>query len=949
MKTKYINILLILGWMLLDSYSRAEPYPASNPSNINLQSALAHETFVLNNGLKVILHVDDSNPIVAISTVVHVGSSRERPGRTGFAHFFEHVAFNDSENVPKGSNRKLIPELGGYRNGYTWRDGTIYYEVVPVDAFDKLLWIDSDRFGFMINTVTQNTLEEEKGAVLNEKRQDVDNKAYGLTESVIKKALYPTSHPYSWTTLGAFSDLNNATLEDVRSFYNQYYVPSNATLVIAGDIDVEQTKRKVKQWFGEINEGKPVKDLKPMPANLIGTIKLYHEDNFATLPELQLTFPSVQQYHPDSWALKTLAAVLTEGNDSPLYATVVKDKKLAPSVHATATFGELAGEFNIRIRAKKQTKLDDVYAAVKDALTKFENDGINAATLQRIKAKQETEFVINNASVLDKAKTLAMYSEYAASSDYAAQDLSRSQGVSAQDLMRVYVKYIKNKPYVATSFVPKKQDYLALRGSNKAEVTVEEHVESAIKELSKGGNIAFTKTPTKFDRSEPPLGVQPLTRTPAIWQHKMKGGMAVLGIEHYELPLVHFSLRVDGGQWLDNKVKLGTAELLTLMMSEGTKSLTAVELENRIGILGADLTIEANYESIVLEGTVLAKNFNALMAIVSEIVIHPRWDENTFSRVKAQRLATLQDAEANPWWVGYRVLKHQIYGVEHLSGQPLGGNKNSVGEISLSDVKEWHTNNLSADLATFHVTGAVGAEQVKRALSKLDRDWKSKPVEFPSHVPPRVVSKPKVFFVDFPNAEQSALFVGKPTTKGSSPMHDNLVIANNRLGADESSRIYQELRIKKGYTYSAYSLLSRPRYTGLFTVLTRVRSNATLDSLQTIRRLITSYANTYVEDDLLVTRNVILKKYPRQLETLPQLTKLLSDISTFGLPIDYIEKQQTLLKRISVSQLRYFFKTHINEQNMIYVIVGDAKTQFEQLKKLGYGEPILLDVTGKRL
>ena len=269
-----------------------------------------YEKYQLDNGLTVILHEDKSDPIVSLATVVHVGSNREKPGRTGFAHFFEHMAFNDSENVPKGANRKMIPELGGSRNGGTWSDGTIYYEVVPKDAFDKLLWIDSDRLGFMINTVTEPTLEREKQVVKNEKRQRVDNRPYGHTDHVIRKALYPAGHPYSWTVIGDLEDLQAATLDDVKGFYNEFYTPSNVTLVIAGDIDIEATKEKVAYWFGEIDAGKSVAPIEPMPVSLDSDITLVHEDNFARLPEIRITLPTVEQYHPDAYALDMLGELL---------------------------------------------------------------------------------------------------------------------------------------------------------------------------------------------------------------------------------------------------------------------------------------------------------------------------------------------------------------------------------------------------------------------------------------------------------------------------------------------------------------------------------------------------------------------------------------------------------------------------------------------------------------
>jgi len=310
------------------------------------------EKYTLSNGLDVVLHRDTSDPIVAITTLVHVGSSREVPGKTGFAHFFEHMSFNDSENVPRGANRKYIGELGGTRNGGTWNDGTIYYEIVPKDAFEKLLWIDSDRLGYMINTVTEQALENEKQVVKNEKRQRVDNRPYGHTRVVIPSLLYPEDHPYNWPVIGSLEDLQAATLADVSEFYERYYGAANATLVIAGDIDLDYTKELVERWFGEIRRGPEIKPLKPRPVQLKQTKSVFHEDNFAELPELTMTFPTVEQYHPDSYALDALGSLLSSGKRAPLYNVIVEQQQLAPRARASQSSAEIAGTFDISLRRR---------------------------------------------------------------------------------------------------------------------------------------------------------------------------------------------------------------------------------------------------------------------------------------------------------------------------------------------------------------------------------------------------------------------------------------------------------------------------------------------------------------------------------------------------------------------------------------------------------------------
>ncbi|MGB1308776.1 MAG: M16 family metallopeptidase [Oceanihabitans sp.] len=312
--------LIVCGFLFISCQTKNEAKPEK-------EFKIAYEKFTLDNGLEVILHEDHSDPIVAVATMMHVGSNREKPGKTGFAHFFEHMSFNDSENVPVGANRKMIPEWGGSRNGGTWSDGTVYYEVVPKDAFEKILWIDSDRFGYMINTVTESALEREKQVVKNEKRQRVDNAPYGYTDEIIRKNLYPEGHPYSWTVIGALPDLQAATITDVKEFYTTYYGAKNGSLVIAGDIDIAETKALVKKWFGEIPSGPDVEALKPMPVNLTETKSLYFEDNFAKLPELRMVIPTIEEYHKDVYALQVLGQLLSGSKNAPLYQVVVEEKK----------------------------------------------------------------------------------------------------------------------------------------------------------------------------------------------------------------------------------------------------------------------------------------------------------------------------------------------------------------------------------------------------------------------------------------------------------------------------------------------------------------------------------------------------------------------------------------------------------------------------------------------
>ena len=481
----------------------------SNCSNKKDNSfRIDYEKYQLDNGLNVILHEDHSDPLVALATIVHVGSNREKPGRTGFAHFFEHMSFNDSENVPRGANRTMISELGGTRNGGTWSDGTMYYEIVPKDALEKLMWIDSDRLGYMINTVTEDALEREKQVVKNEKRERVDNQAYGHTDAIIRKALYPKGHPYSWTVIGELEDLQAATINDVKEFYNQFYGPGNATLVVAGDINIEETKELVNKWFGEIKpSAKEVEDPEVQLVSLDETNKLYYLDKFARLPEIRITFPTVQEFHKDSYALSTLGRLLSGGKSSPLYKEIVEKKKLAPSTSASQNSYEIAGKFTISVRGNSGVKLDTLYTAIMNGLESFETNGVNETDLKRIKAKQETGFYNNISSALNKAFQLGIYNEFAGDPGFISKDVENIKNVTKEDITRVYNKYVKGKNSIITSVVPELEPELILAGSKEAYIKEEEILQGVEKQFDADANIEYEKTPSVHDRSEPPLGL----------------------------------------------------------------------------------------------------------------------------------------------------------------------------------------------------------------------------------------------------------------------------------------------------------------------------------------------------------------------------------------------------------------------------------------------------------
>ncbi|MEX2362084.1 MAG: pitrilysin family protein, partial [Balneolaceae bacterium] len=669
-----------------------------------------HEKFTLDNGLEVVFHKDESDPVTAVALTFHVGSAREKEGRTGFAHLFEHLLFLESENLGKGGLDKMSSRIGGSgANGSTSRDRTNYFQTVPNDALEKMIWAEADKMGFFINTVTEAVVEKEKQVVKNEKRQGVDNSPYGHVNYVVGKNMYPAEHPYNWQVIGSLEDLQNATLADVKEFYNQWYVPNNATLIIAGDFDFAQAKEWVHKYFDEIPRGEEIEPLPDMPVEVQETKKLYYEDNFARLPELRMVWPGVDQYHPDSYPLDILMELLADGKKAPLYEVLVEEEELTSGVFMNNSNSELAGEISVIVRAYPGTNLNEVSEAIDKAMLKFEEEEFSEADLSRIKAGIETGFYNGLSSVLGKAFQLAQYNIFADDPGYINEDIKRTLAVTKADVMRVYEQYIKNKNYIATSFVPKGQTDLVLDNSTLAEVSEEEIVQGAEGEdFVLPAETAYEKTPSSFDRSvEPSYGNNPDVKVPEVWTAEIDNGMNLYGIESDELPLVQFELKIKGGLLLENPEKAGISNLVAQMMTKGTANKTPEELEDAIDELGASINVFSGRESITIRGNTLARNYTATLKLMEEMLLQPRWDEKEFELAKQSTLSQISQQSANPNSIASNTFNKLLYGEGHILSYNTIGTSTTIENITLEDLKAYYDAYFSPTVADFHIVGAI--------------------------------------------------------------------------------------------------------------------------------------------------------------------------------------------------------------------------------------------------
>jgi len=922
----------------------------TNSGSSDVAFELDYEKYTLENGLEVVLHNDASDPKVAVAVLYHVGSNREKPGKTGFAHFFEHMLFQNSENVGAGNFIKTMNELGGTFNGGTWTDGTVYFETVPSDALEKVLWMESDRMGYFINTVSDWGLENEKQVVKNEKRQGVDNQPYGHKDLVQLENMYPEGHPYSWDVIGSLEDLQNATVADVREFYEKWYGVNNATLVIAGDINSEEAKTLVEKYFGELKPRAEIEKIAARPAVLNETKLLYHEDKFANLPDLEMIWPTVEQYHPDMWALDMLGQILSDGKKAPLYKVVVEEKKLAPSVYANNSSNEIAGTMSVGARAFANVNLNDLRAAFYEAFQRFETEGFSDADLERIKIGQETSFYNGISSVFSRAFQLASYNTFANDPGFIMTDLENSQSVTREDIMRVYNQYIKEKNYLATSFVPIGQQALVLEGSERASVVEEAIVQGAEGNLDQyDKDVAFEKTASVIDRSTAPALSGTLSFSPpAINNDQLSNGMKVFHIYQAELPMAQFSIRIKGGMFLDDLAKVGTSALLDNMLMEGTANKTPQELEEALGQLGANVFVSTSREYITISGNCLAKNYEAVLDLMREIILEPRWDEAEFDRVKSAALNSIIQASANPNAIASKVFNKALYGEDHIFANPVSGTSETVSSITLDDLKDYYNRNFSPSEASFHFVGALDQSKVRSALSIFE-NWEAKEVVFPDYEVNTVDPGSRLFFVDYPDAKQSVINIGSISMDGKDKDYAAATMANYRLGAGSGSILFSKLRLEKGYTYGAFSNFSRRINGTPFTAASSVRSNVTRESVDLFKEILDNYGSNFSEEDMNTTRNSILRSNTQSYETLGGLVGILQNISTYDLDLDYISKDESTLKGMTVTEVQDLIKQYMDPDKLIYVVVGDGQTQLNRLKSTGLGEPILVNKDDEKL
>ena len=908
------------------------------PAGINLvervvatdkRLSIPFNKYTLENGLTVILHKDNSDPLVHVDVTYHVGSAREQLGKSGFAHFFEHMMFQGSKNVADEQHFKIVTQSGGNLNGTTSTDRTNYYQTVPKNQLEKMLWLESDRMGFLLETITEEKFEIQRSTVKNERGQNVDNRPYGRLNETMNQMMYPKEHPYSWPVIGYMSDLDRGNLGDLKSFFSRWYGPNNAVLTIGGDIDEAQTLEWIKKYFGELKAGPEVEPL-PKTLTSLAENRYYSFSDNVSLPLLYISFPTVYGMHDDEAALDVFSNIIGNGPTSLLYKNLVKSG-LAVQAGASHPCKELSCQMTFYALPNPQQglALAKIEKVINDTLLEFEERGVNDDDLLKTKVNIETSTIYGLQSVSGKVSTLAHYQTILDNADYTEQQVARYNKVTKADVLRVYQKYIKGNGAAVLSVYPKGQKQVIAKADN-----------FALPDLSSTPDVGYLNTSimkntSSFDRSVmPKSGLNPQVEVPMLWRDNFNNGLQIIATKNSETPTISLLLSIEGGPLLDPKEKAGLASLTASLMNEGTSNYIKEELSNELAKLGSDISINSSGRNTTVSVSSLVKNVDATLLLMVDMMLNPAFEESDFKRVKNQLIQGLEQGSKDASTLASRALKQVTYGDENRIGLASIGTIKTVSAITLKDVKNFYKQYFSPKHANLVIVGDIEQSDIMPKLEYL-KSWQGADYVIPTYEKFPQVTPNKIYFVDLPDASQSVIkYSRRAMAYDATGDFFKATLMNYPLGSAFNSRINLNLREDKGYTYGASSYFSAGKTLGQFIAGASVKKEHTYDAMIEIEKELKSFRkNGLNTDEVSFMRQAISQNEALSYETPGKKSGFLRQLLQFDLPENYSEQQNEIINTITLRQLNDIAKKELS-QPMQWIVVGDGQVIREQLEKM---------------
>jgi zinc protease len=881
------------------------------------------QKFVLGNGLTLIVHENHKAPIVAVNVWYHVGSKNEHPGKTGFAHLFEHLMFGGSEHF-HGRYIDSMERIGATDlNGTTNEDRTNYFETVPVSALDYALWMESDRMGYMVNAIDQKTLDLQRGVVQNEKRQD-ENEPYALAEELMQQDTYPSGHPYSWNTLGSIEDLTAASLNDVKEWFKTFYGPSNAVLVVAGDVDPQTVRKKVETYFGEIPPGPPVSRQRVWIAKMTGAHRAVYQDRVAQ-PRVYKVWNIPEFGSEDGDYLDMVSDALANGRTSRLYKRLVYDDQVATDVSAYLNPREIGGQFVVQATARPGVELARVEKAINEEMARFLAEGPTAQEVQRVRTQYLANFVRGVDRVGGfggKSDVLAMSQAYLGDAAAYQVKLRREREATPAKVQAAAKRWLSDGEYVAEVFP---------FGDPQASTTA-------------------------VDRNQPPAIAQPPElRLPKLERTTLSNGLKVVLAERHEIPLVSLSLLVDSGYAADQGVpsgpgttgRPGAAALVSKLLDQGTKTRTSLEIGEQLAQLGANLSVGANMDGIDARLSALRTNLDASLDIFADVTLNPSFPQADFLREQKQQLAAIEREKTEPVPLALRVLPGLIYGKGHAYSEPWTGSGTaaSVSQLTREDMARFHAAWFKPNHATLIVVGDTTLGEMRPKLEKLFSAWT--PGETPRKniatvpLPERSV----VYLMDRPGAQQSLILAGNVAPPKNNPAEVSIESMNNILGGDFGARLNMNLREDKHWAYGALTLLMSARGQRPFLAYAPVQTDKTKESLTEIDKELHGILADHPATDAELARVKASEtlRLPGSRETMDRVMSSIEDLVEYGLPEDYYQTYAGKVRALTLADIGKSAQEVVQPNHLIWVVVGDRAKIEAGIRELGLGEVRLLN------
>ena len=882
---------------------------------------IPYTKFVLDNGLTLIVHEDHKAPIVAVNMWYHVGSANEKPGKTGFAHLFEHLMFGGSEHA-KGSYIDAMEKIGATDlNGTTNSDRTNYFEDVPNSDLDYTLFLESDRMGSLLGSLDQKTLDLQRGVVQNEKRQG-ENQPYGVTRQLITKNTYPAGHPYSWTTIGDMADLDAASMADVKDWFKTYYGPSNVVIVVAGDVDTKVAKAKVEKYFGDIPAGPPVAHQQVWIAKRTGTHRQVVQDR---VPQARIyKVWNIPEFgSADGDYLDMTADLLAKGKTSRLYKRLVYDDQIATNVTAFADTNAIAGQFYIQVTARPGLGLEKVEKEIDEELARFLKEGPTAEELQRVKVQNQAAFIRGTERIGGfggKSDILASNEVYLGDAGAYKITQARIQAATAGDLQEAARRWLTDGVYILE--VLPFPDYKTAA--------------------------------TGVDRSKfPEPGAAPELKLPKLQHAALSNGLKIVLAERHDVPIVDFSLIADAGYATDQLAAPGTASMTTSLLTGGTKTLDALQISDHLELLGAELTAGSNLDSTIVSMSALKTKLDPSLDLFADIVLHPSFPEADFKRQQKLQLAAIQREENTPTTMPLRVLPALLYGAGHPYGNSLtgSGTTESVEKLTREDLVKFHDVWFRPNNSTMVIVGDTTLAEIKPKLEKLFAEWKSAKVPTKNIAPVQLASKSAIYIIDKPGAQQSVIYGGIIAPPTANPQEVAIIAMNDELGGTFGSRLNMNLREDKHWSYGVGTRITKARGQRPFRIVAPVQTDKTKESFVELNNELRGILAGKPVDaaELAKTQASETLKLPGSRETLDDLETSIVDQVQYNLPDDYYETYGGKVRALTIPDVQSAAKTVVHPDNVIWVIVGDRAKIEPGIRELNLGEVKILSPQGKIL